>query len=290
MSGGGSPMKSSKSDRGGGGSGTNKMLLLLVFIMLAFNLYQQTASMSDLYNSTQYFDTSHYDGDYNDREDEDEADRIIRQSYEKSYAHILPCDPKKYQENKKKNEGFAGKECMKKTLDYFNTPNNATKPSIPWWFQTLLRDTQVNGAYGFWHHFYTTQPAFNFCTIGKVATTEWRRVFCKLNEDDCIKDPAFCGKRKCAWRTAKTMPIDAPWAVFLRDPLERLLSGYLDKCYKPNVRYREQHCEPNIVFNMDPSMVNKKKKLPNLLEHLEDKDKQMFAAYVDVLPLKVRSI
>ena len=94
-------------------------------------------------------------------------------------------------------------------------------------FQTLLRDLPTSGAYGFWHHFSTTEPTFNFCTIGKVATTEWRRVFCKLNADDC-KVPGSCGKRGCSWRTKKEMPENAPWAVFLRDPLERLLSG--EKC------------------------------------------------------------
>jgi len=38
-------------------------------------------------------------------------------------------------------------------------------------------------------------------------------------------------------------------------------------------------------------MANEKgKPYPDLLHHLEDKDKQMFGAYVDVLPLKVSAI
>ncbi|KAL7524088.1 hypothetical protein ACHAXR_000433, partial [Thalassiosira sp. AJA248-18] len=228
-----------------------------------------------------------YHDDTNSLWEEDEASRIIRRSYEKSYALILPCD------DEDDHPSSSEKSCMKKTLDYFNQPpsNNSTVvPSIPWWFQTLLRDTQNNGAYGFWHHFYTSEPAFNFCTIGKVATTEWRRVFCKLNANDCIDDPIkLCGKKKCAWRTKKEMPENAPWAVFLRDPLERLLSGYLDKCYTPGTRSREKHCEPNIVFNLDPDLrdaKNNDRPFPSLIAHLEDKDKQMFGAYLDVLPLK----
>ena len=185
----------------------NKTLSLLLAMMLALSLYQQTLSTAGLYGKSNDDD----DFDLPGNEKEDEASSIIRRSYAMSYAHILPCD----------EDRPSGKECMQKTLDYFNTPDpNDTLPSVPWWFLTLLRDVRNNGSYGYWHHFYTTTPPFNFCTIGKVATTEWRRVFCQLNADDC-KDPDSCGRKKCAWRTKKEMPEDAPWAVFLRDPLER---------------------------------------------------------------------
>jgi len=218
---------------------------------------------------------------------EDEANSIIRRSYEKSYAHIIPCDDDFPATT---TNPSSGKACMKKTLDYFNTPNpdgNSTIPSIPWWFQTLLRDIQTNGAYGSWHHFYTTMPPLNFCTIGKVGTTEWRKIFCRLNDDDCIADPKACGKKQCVWRTTKQMPEGAPWAVFLRDPLERLLSGFLNKCHTPLQRRRENHCEPNFVFNpLTETTDGKNIQAPSLIEHLDDKDKQFFAAYVDVLPLK----
>jgi len=261
------------------GNQYNKILVVLLFAMLAFNLYQQNLMSMGMYTPSN--NNASITGQLRSTglEEEDEADTIIQRSHDKSYAHILACD-----------EGNpSGKACMKKTLDYFNTAGNHTNniPSIPWWFQTLLRDIQDNGTYGYWHHFFTSTPAFNFCTIGKVATTEWRRVFCKLNADDCIVDPKKCGKRMCAWRTHKEMPEDAPWAVFLRDPLERLLSGYLDKCYKPKVRRLEKHCEPNAVFNPIPGIMDaKSNKYPSLLNQLEGKDKQMFAAYVDVLPLK----
>jgi hypothetical protein len=165
------------------------------------------------------------------KEGEDEAQTIMQRSYLKSYAHIIPCHvPLEDGSNR------ICKDCMKQTLDYFNPPppllenddnstnSTSTIPSIPWWFQTLLRDTQNNGAYGFWHHFTTTDPPINFCTIGKVATTEWQRVFCQLNKADCLPNPVEqCGKKKCTWKTKQTMPKNAQWAVFVRDPLERLL-------------------------------------------------------------------
>jgi hypothetical protein len=69
----------------------------------------------------------------------------------------------------------------------------------------------------------------------------------------------------------------------------RLLSGYLNKCHNLGVRRGEKHCEPNVVFNPDPDMMTdaKENKIPSLTDHLEGKDRQMFAAYIDVLPLKV---
>lgn len=289
------------------GNLANKSLIILLFISLAFNVYQQKLVLAGLY-VYEYIDdddasndgiltTETYSNQWKDGEEE--AQTIIQRSYLKSYAHIIPCDvPLEDGSNR------IGKACMKQTLDYFNPPppspienngvdtsnNTSTIPSIPWWFQTLLRDTQTNGAYGFWHHFTTTDPPINFCTIGKVATTEWRKIFCQLNKDDCMPNPVEqCGKKKCTWQTKQDMPNDAPWAVFVRDPLERLLSGFIDKCVRPRTRKLEKHCEPNVIFNPDSSTLvdAKNNTYPSLVQNLDDKDKQFFAAYVDVLPLKV---
>ena len=180
-------------------SHVNKVLVFLLLALVAFNV-SQTSLSADVYRD--YLDSEFApvsDGGEADGDDdeEDEADRIIRRSFDSSYAHILPCA-----------DDEEGKDCMKKTVEFFNRPglgNRTDVPDIPWWFQTLLRDVMTNGAYGFWHHFYTTKPAFHFCTIGKVATTEWRKVFCELNREDCVV-PNTCGKRNCAWRTKQTMP------------------------------------------------------------------------------------
>ncbi|KAL7487159.1 hypothetical protein ACHAW6_012754 [Cyclotella cf. meneghiniana] len=214
---------------------------------------------------------------------EDEADYIIRKSYLNSYAHLLPCDDSTTERN-----------CLLKTQQYFNPATEQERkslPSVPWWFQTLLRDVVRNGAYGFWHHFATTDPPIHFCSIEKVGTTEWRKVFCDLNEDECPnngeKYPPHCFSglvgRKCAFKTSKPLPKDAPLAVFLRDPLERLLSAFLDKCSKPVIRRNERHCEPNEVFNPDPKVDTKA--LP-LITNIEQSGKQLFAAYLDTMPLK----
>ena len=64
-------------------------------------------------------------------------------------------------------------------------------------------------------------------------------------------------------------------AVMLRDPLERMLSGYLNKCAHVPTRKLEGHCEPNSVFNGTI-----------LTSGIRDDKRQLFAAYVDAFPLK----
>ena len=39
-------------------------------------------------------------------------------------------------------------------------------------------------------------------------------------------------------------------AVFLRDPLERFLSAFVDKCIGSDRRLGEHHCEPNVIFGV----------------------------------------
>jgi hypothetical protein len=269
----------------GGGRYKNLMafLLLILLFLTALALHQQTAMTQNLLpslsNSLFQQSSSSSSGLSTSG---DEADLIIRRSFEQSYAHILPCKTSSW----KAIDSVTSKSCMQQTNDHIMSENI----TVPWWFQTLLRDIlgSGGGVYAPWHHFYTTKPPFHFCTVGKVATTEWRKVFCKLNAQDCVDDSASC-RRNCAWKTTQEMPSDAPWAVFIRDPLERLLSGYLDKCYNPRTRRNQGHCEPNVVFNPMEGLANDKNKTyANLLDSLdiEGQEKAMFGAYVDVLPLK----
>jgi len=261
-------------------------LLLILLLLTALALRQQTAMTRNLLSSLSndsFEQQQSLSGGF--PPSGDEADLIIRRSFEQSYAHILPCEKTSWNEI---DSGIT-KECMKQTRDHIISEN----VTVPWWFQTLLRDIlgSGGGVYAPWHHFYTTKPLLNFCTIDKVATTEWRKVFCELNKADCVNNTnRACNKRKCTYRTLQTMPTEAPWAVFVRDPLERLLSGFLDKCVDATARIRQGHCEPNVVFNPKKGLDNYKNiPYPNLLESIdvEGKGKLMFEAWVDVMPLKV---
>lgn len=225
----------------------------------------------------------------------DEADFIIQRAYAETYARMARCEDSEVEN-----------DCIIKVVDAFRQQtlqyNQQTEPfenanaqnvdapqPLPWWFQTLLRDIPTNGAYGFWHHFSTssTIPPMKFCAIGKNGSTEWRKVFKELNA------PEFGGLEKSKFNTKKIVSEDAPMTVFLRDPLERLLSAYLDKCVKDGVRKTQGHCEPNAIFARDwmdrraaPKDDKENIMLPNLSDAAQDLDKEMFAAYVDLFPLK----
>jgi hypothetical protein len=124
----------------------------------------------------------------------------------------------------------------------------------------------------------------DFCTIEKVATTQWRNVQCVLNEGKNVsKSPMPCQLKKDRLEARRGRMGEGSRggrravsrAVMLRDPLERMLSGYLNKCAHVPTRKLEGHCEPNSVFNGTI-----------LTSGIRDDKRQLFAAYVDAFPLK----
>ena len=88
--------------------------------------------------------------------------------------------------------------------------------------------------------------------------------------------PVFLNTTTLATKTVKAFR-----AVFLRDPLERLLRSYIQKCDTEWIRKMEMSCEPNPLFNVDANTTDK-----DLLNTIRDNRKQMFEDYVDALPLK----
>ena len=266
-----------------------RLLLFLLLLLLLLSICIVINQMSVISNSIATSSTTNGgSGSARNISQYDDADAIIRRSYHQSYGHILPCEDNPSWMKGRETSNIA-KNCILKTRDYIISEN----VTVPWWFQTLLRDItgRGGGVYAPWHHFDTTKPLLNFCTIDKVATSEWRKVFCELNKADCVNTTkGSCGRKKCTWKTLQAMPEEAPWAVFVRDPLERLLSGFLDKCLNSFTRLRQGHCAPNVVFNPREGLKNDKHtSYPNLLDSIEGegKDKLMFEAYVDVMPLKV---
>lgn len=83
--------------------------------------------------------------------------------------------------------------------------------------------------------------------------------------------PVFLNTTTLATKTVKAFR-----AVFLRDPLERLLRSYIQKCDTEWIRKMEMSCEPNPLFNVDANTTDK-----DLLNTIRDNRKQMFEAYVE---------
>ena len=183
--------------------------------------------------------------------------------------------------------------------------NSTTRPpkSKPWWFHTMLRDALPKNntpspLFGFWHDLTFTMPnttdsgpstnnnnnnqkILKMCSIEKIGTKQWRKVQCKLNRPDqtnmtgqpCnIPDdelPLSYDKHNYTSVSQHTQQF-----VFLRDPLERFLSGFLDKCEE--TRTTNTHCEPLEVFHDSDSKI---------VDGIVENKRAFFEAYVDTMPL-----
>jgi hypothetical protein len=157
----------------------------------------------------------------------------------------------------------------------------------PWWFQSMLRDSveRGRGLFGGWHHGVTTNPNVSMCLIEKDGTTQWRRVFFSLNGgSEHGPGGKFITDKVTTRPIMLPMPKDTyPSFVVLRDPLERFLSAYIDKCIR---KRQEKHCEPKIIFhNNDQSNEEDIKSLLRGFDVNSNK-KSAFELYVNVLPLK----
>lgn len=93
-----------------------------------------------------------------------------------------------------------------------------------------------------------------FCETPKVACTDFKRLFRRLSghkdyesQESWIHDPSKNGITRLSSMTpdlARELMTDPSWtkALFVRDPMERLLSGYLDKCRTPVSARYDGHC------------------------------------------------
>lgn len=179
---------------------------------------------------------------------------IIQRAFMSSYGRMYPC-----------NRDELVKGCFNKTLGFHR---NST--DLPWWFRTLLRDSgpQTNA----WYQFIRSKnPPLRHCSLGKIGSKQWHLFFRILNGE---KTPGL--KRSLSW-SEHGLNDQGPKFVILRDPLERFLSAFLDKCVNEHRRREEHHCEPREVFERDDSPT---------VGGLMDNPHAYFEAYVNAMPLK----
>ena len=240
--------------------------------------------------------------DDDDDHDNDEAYDIVRRSYASTFGAL--ASRKSIERSCDASASFA--LCVKSMLDEVKSLSSSSSSSttegavvaegastssmsFPWWFVTMLRDAPVRAS---WHNLTMIRPPMDFCTIEKIATTQWRNVQCVLNEGKNIsKNPMPCQLNKTRLEARRADVAGetrgggggaagsggggAYRAVMLRDPLERFLSGYLNKCVSVPTRKFEGHCEPNVIFNATAMMGG-----------IRDDPGQLFGAYVDAFPLR----
>ena len=143
------------------------------------------------------------------------AEEIIQQSYMNTFG-VLSID-------KICSIDVDSKTCYQALLLEATKVNRTT--TVPWWLITLLRDVHV----GFWNNLTIQEPPLDFCTIEKVATTQWRNVQRYLNENlEPSKSPMPVNLNATRLEQRREHAQHINRVVFLRDPLEKLLSGYIN--------------------------------------------------------------
>ncbi|CAB9509857.1 Sulfotransferase family [Seminavis robusta] len=193
----------------------------------------------------------------------DEAWQIVNKAYAETFAEIKALCP----------DHVSFRTCIR-------NKNKERGTTRPWWFQTMLRDAVPrkssgvkDSLFGEWHELYVMDPPLKLCVMEKVGTKQWRKFQCKFNAGRPIGGVSGENAVYCQ-APVNVRKEDAPRSVFIRDPLERFLSAFLDKCW--NSWLSDSYCKPREIFGNN-SLADK--------TILYD-EKTFFETYVDTMPLK----
>jgi hypothetical protein len=129
------------------------------------------------------------------------AETIVKQAFNSLFGHLVnKCD---------------------KARDFDQCCRNVRQG--PWWFQTMVRDVPTQHVMAWWHvqkapHVTSKGEGLQMCAIEKVGIKHWKQLFCVLQTRTERLGGSACIPNS-------TIPENTPKFVFLRDPLERFLSG-----------------------------------------------------------------
>ena len=192
------------------------------------------------------------------------AESIIQSSYDATYAKLaaMPCPKSQPAGN-----------CYRTLLRRDFTATNESP--LPWWFRTLLQESAVITSQ-WWMLLKSNDPPLRQCQLPKVGSKQWSMFIHILNGDPNPHKPD--GKNRTNSWNERGRNDAGPKFVVLRDPLERYLSAFLDKCVNPKNAW-QKHCEPwENGFSSDPG--NK------IMAELRGDHRVVFEAFVHASPLK----
>jgi hypothetical protein len=191
------------------------------------------------------------------------AETIIRTSYDATYAQLeaLHCPKTK----------LAG-DCYRDLLWRNRTATG--EPALPWWFRTVLQESAIITSQ-WWMTLKSNDPPLRQCQLPKVGSKQWSMFIHLMNGDPKPESPNH-RNRTASWNERGKNDA-GPKFVVLREPLERYLSGFLDKCVNQDNAW-QQHCEPWDMFKFEPE--NK------IVKELKRDDRVLFDAFVHASPLK----
>eukprot|EP00978_Attheya_sp_CCMP212_P049033 scaffold607408_cov173-Attheya_sp.AAC.1 len=180
------------------------------------------------------------------------AQSIVQDAYQTVYAPFV--------QNCTKDKDYY--TCLQES-EAAAAANHDSVPS-PWWFRHLIRQVPhpLSGISALWHFLWFDDPPVKFCTIEKVGTRSWRDMHIEYHHGNVT------GKY---WESAKPNMSNVPMAVFTRDPLERFLSAFMNKCLLNSLAVSEKHCQPE-----SENIIEFRKGLT---------DHQHFDSFVSIMPL-----
>jgi Sulfotransferase family len=141
---------------------------------------------------------------------------------------------------------------------------NATDESAPWWLQRLLNDPKHKFVRDY-HKMIFDDPKLRVCKIERVGSNEWTQISSNYFAEQASLSGNSTDILKFGWKPETD---DAPQAVFLRDPLDRFLSSYVEKCVKDG---KASNCEL-----VSPDLLTIRSAFT---------ERQAFASFVQTFPL-----
>jgi len=191
------------------------------------------------------------------------AESIVRKSFDATYARLLDTDCTH-------NKTIMAGKCYREIL---RNHTNATDVALPWWFRTLLEESaKITSQW--WMTLKSFDPPLRQCQLPKVGSKQWS-IFMHIMNNDTRRD--VDGKNISYSWNERGRNDAGPKFVVLRDPLERYLSAFLDKCVDPGQQW-QKHCEPLPVFQ---GQIGK-----GWMKEIKADGRVFFDAYVHSSPLK----
>lgn len=200
--------------------------------------------------------------------------RIVERAFNATYADLVEACGNLDAEN-------SLKKCLDQLYEKRKDPISPYASKWPWWFQTMVRDAKQpsTGLFGGWHFLQFPDPLLQMCIYEKGGTKMWRNAHCEVLQATSSNNLTGTSVTTCYQHQGMLAKTNVQRAVFLRDPLERYLSGFLDKCTTYH-RVSETHCQPLAIFQSNQT--------DHVKDYLQDTQK-LFEIYVDASPVSSSS-
>ena len=212
--------------------------------------------------------------------------RIVQNAFNSTFQYLIEYCPDPgsdyfYSTEKQQHQKWGDfKVCLQRMYDDLvlrNGTSSLPSENMPWWFITMIRDAAnpSTGLYGSWH-FIQHAPDIDQCLVEKAGTKQWRQVKCQqrfnwtksvIPSQDCYRNTTYDPRYQ-----RKDLPTvrQADHFTFIRDPLDRYLSGFLDKCVIGTRYIGEGHCEPSSIFQEEHLIFKRLKDKSQIRKHLNE--------------------